>query len=262
MFRENFKITLLGEKMNIKTDTGKSSNLEITNRSEFYKLYKESPVVQDEKLDNLGLFLSRRHLSRIMFMHEMYQKIINVNGVIMEFGVRWGQNLALFENFRGMYEPYNHTRKIIGFDAFGKFPSDELKKIDSDQSFSIKHDEDAGYGISKSDLDIFLKKKNFSNYSLIRGDILKTLPDYLKNNPEKRFSLIHIDVDVYEPTKHILENTWDKIVEGGVLILDDYGTVEGETKAVDEFLHNKNILIQKLPYKYKPSFIIKKTNPI
>ena len=67
---------------------------------------------------------------------------------------------------------------------------------------------------------------------------------------------------MYEPTKYILENTWDKIVEGGVLILDDYGTEEGETKAVDEFLHNKNILIQKLPYKYKPSFIIKKTNPI
>ena len=101
-----------------------------------------------------------------------------------------------------------------------------MKKIDSDQSFSIKHDEEAGYGISKSDLDIFLKKKNFSNYSLIQGNILKTLSDYLKVNPEKIFSLIHINVDEWEPTKNILENTWDKIFEDGVSILYDYGTLE------------------------------------
>ena len=153
------------------------------------------------------------------------------------------------------YENFE-SRSIVGFDVYGKFPDD--LKLDSDKSFIKRFEKDGGYGISEPDLDMFLKKKNFSNYSLIRGNILKTLPDYLKNNPEKKFSLIHIDVDVYEPTKHILENTWDKIVKGGVLILDDYGTVEGETIAVDEFIHNKNILIQKLPYKYKPSFIIKK----
>jgi hypothetical protein len=190
---------------------------------------------------------------------ELYKMILKLPGDVLEFGVYKGTSLIQFLSFREFYENFE-SRSIVGFDAYGKFPDD--LKLDSDQSFTRKFEKDGGYGISESDLDMFLKKKNFSNYSLIRGDILKTLPDYLKNNPEKRFSLIHIDVDVYEPTKHILENTWDKIVEGGVLILDDYGTVEGETKAVDEFLHNKNILIQKLPYKYKPSFIIKKTNPI
>ena len=188
---------------------------------------------------------------------ELYKMILKLPGDVLEFGVYKGTSLIQFLSCREYYENFE-SRSIVGFDAFGKFPSNGLKKIDSDQSFPKQHDEDSGYGISKSDLDIFLKTKNFSNYTLIRGDILKTLPDYLKNNPEKRFSLIHIDVDVYEPTKHILENTWEKIVEGGVLILDDYGTVEGETLAVDEFLYNKNILIQKLPYKYKPSFIIKK----
>ena len=53
-------------------------------------------------------------------------------------------------------------------------------------------------------------------------------------------------------------NQIDNKYNGGIIILDDYGIVEGETKGVDEFVHNKNIRIQKLPYKYKPSFIIKK----
>ena len=191
---------------------------------------------------------------------ELYKMIVKLPGDVLEFGVYKGSSLIQFLSFREFYENCE-SRSIIGFDMYGKFP-DDLKKLDSDKSFIRKFEKDGGYGISEADLDMYLKKKNFSNYSLICGDILKTLPDYLKNNPEKRFSLIHIDVDVYEPTKHILENTWDKIVEGGVLILDDYGTIEGETKAVDEFFHNKNILIQKLSYKYKPSFIIKKTNPI
>jgi hypothetical protein len=41
----------------------------------------------------------------------------------MEFGVRWGQNMALFTSFRNIYEPYNVSRKIIGFDTFAGFPS-------------------------------------------------------------------------------------------------------------------------------------------
>jgi hypothetical protein len=181
--------------------------------------------------------------------------ILKLPGDVLEFGVFKGTSFIQFLSCREYYENFE-SRSIVGFDAYGKFPSEV--KLDCDQSFIREWDKEGGHGISESDLDMFLKKKNFSNYSLVNGDILNTLPDYLKNNPEKRFSLIHIDVDVYEPTKCILENTWDKIVKGGILILDDYGIVEGETKAVDEFIHNKNILIQKLPYKYKPSFIIKK----
>ena len=185
---------------------------------------------------------------------ELYKMILKLPGDVLEFGVYKGSSLIQFLSFREYYEHFE-SRSIVGFDAYGKFPDDV--KLDSDKSF-INRFERGGHGISESDLDMFLKKKNFSNYSLVNGDILNTLPDYLKNNPAKRFSLIHIDVDVYEPTKCILENTWDKIVKGGIIVLDDYLLVEGETKAVEEFIHNKNISIQKLPYKYKPSFIIKK----
>lgn len=100
-----------------------SSNKEHCIRKNFYDLFKDSPILENELLSNLGLYTSRQTLSRILFMHEIYKKIINTHGVIMEFGVRWGQNLALFENFRGMYEPFNYNRKIIGFDTFNGFPS-------------------------------------------------------------------------------------------------------------------------------------------
>jgi hypothetical protein len=108
---------------------GGSTQAEIDNRKRFLELLKSTPIPDDELLGNLGLFLSRQTLSRILFMHELYQKIINVHGVVIEFGVRWGQNLALFESFRGIYEPYNFNRKIIGFDTFSGFPEIEKMEI-------------------------------------------------------------------------------------------------------------------------------------
>ena len=107
---------------NFKTFT-KSSEKELNLRNQFYENFKNCPMPVEELLSNLGLFINRQNMSRILFFHEIYKKIINVHGVVMEFGVRWGQSLALFESFRGMYEPFNYDRKIIGFDTFEGFPS-------------------------------------------------------------------------------------------------------------------------------------------
>src|SRR5262249_1553992 len=100
-----------------------SSCKEIAMRERFFTTFRSCPIPADELLTQLGLFLNRQTLARIMFMHEIYTRIIPVHGVVMEFGVRWGQNLAIFSSFRGMYEPYNYNRKIIGFDTFAGFPS-------------------------------------------------------------------------------------------------------------------------------------------
>ena len=87
------------------------------------------------------------------------------------------------------------------------------------------------------------------------GDIFETLPAYLKDNPQLRIALLHIDVDVYSPSKFALDLLFPHMVRGGLIIMDDYGTVEGETRAVDEFLAKHNLNIQKLSFCDIPSFI-------
>jgi hypothetical protein len=91
---------------------------------------------------------------------------------------------------------------------------------------------------------------------LIQGDIVNTIPEYVANHPELKIALLHIDVDVYEPTKVILENLCDKVVKNGLIVFDDYGTVAGETKAIDEFFNDKAI-IKKLPISHIPAYIRK-----
>jgi hypothetical protein len=87
------------------------------------KLLFQNLVPKDEILQHLGLFLTTQSMCRIMFMLELYKRIINVPGVILEFGTRYGQNLALFSVFRSIFEPYNFMRRLIGFDTFTGFPS-------------------------------------------------------------------------------------------------------------------------------------------
>ena len=100
----------------IKVLSGANSK-EIGVRKLFVETYKNSPIDQSEILQNMGLYINRMNLSRLLFIDSIYKQIINVHGVIIEFGVRWGQNLALYINLRGIYEPYNYNRNIIGFDV-------------------------------------------------------------------------------------------------------------------------------------------------
>src|SRR3989338_16251 len=103
------------------------SNKELKNREQLLELFKNSPIPEGEMLYNLPLFIKRREMMRILFMQELYEKMLNVHGVIMEFGVLWGKNLALYESFRGIYEPYNHSSRIVAFDTFSGFPSVHAK---------------------------------------------------------------------------------------------------------------------------------------
>jgi len=112
--------------------------------------------------------------------------------------------------------------------------------------------------IYKDQLLTILKYKGLDqNLTLIEGDILTTVPQFIEKNPEIRFAFIHLDVDLYEPSKIVLNNCWGKLLRGGVLALDDYGVWEGETMAVDEFFKDIKIDFRKFPFTGSPVYIIK-----
>ena len=65
-------------------------------------------------------------------MDQLYRQIVDVHGIIIEFGTRWGQNIALFSALRGIYEPFNRHRQIVAFDTFSGFPSLHAQDRDTD----------------------------------------------------------------------------------------------------------------------------------
>ena len=67
------------------------------------------------------------------------------------------------------------------------------------------------------------------------------IPDKFKNVSDKRFSFVHIDVDLYEPTYECLNFFYSRLEKNGVIVCDDYNssTFPGAKKAWDEFFRNK-----------------------
>ena len=81
----------------------------------------------------------------------------------------------------------------------------------------------------------------FSNISLVKGDVTKTL---IRQNI-KKISFILLDLDLYEPTQYVLNSVWSKLSKNGIILLDNYNVFKGETKAVNEFVKMKKISIFK-----------------
>jgi hypothetical protein len=173
-------------------------------------------------------------------MHDLYKKILDLQGIICEFGVFWGNNLALFETFRGMYEPYNHTRKIVGFDTFSGFPHVHEKDGKSEIIKKGSYSTTIGYENYLSEiLDYHEKQSPISHlkkYELVKGDATKTIKTYLENNPETIIAFSYFDFDLYEPTKICLEAILPHLTKGAIIGFDEINCHDfpGETKAFNE----------------------------
>ncbi len=208
----------------------------------------------DHQWDYENGFYLTSHITRLAKMlahYELYKSIIHLPGHIVECGVYKGASLIRFATFREVLEnPF--SRKIIGFDAFGKFPDQDCV---IDQKFVDKFEEAGGHGISMDELKKVFAYKSFKNYEFIQGNILDTVPQYTSEHPELKIALLHIDVDVYEPSATILNHLLDKVVKGGLVVFDDYGAVAGETRAIDEYFSGRNMLIEKLSISHIPSYV-------
>lgn len=193
-------------------------------------------------------------LGKVLAQNELYKQIINLPGEIVELGVFKGASLSRFAMLRNIYEQ-NSSREIIGFDTFAEFPD---TNYDEDKYFAKLHN-----NISKSieidELYLSLKKRGIGEgVELIKGNIVETIPKYLEKRPSLKISLLNLDTDVYEPAVITLEKLYPRVCKGGIVIIDNYAKVPGETKAVDEYFNDLDITINKFPFSSTPCYFVKK----
>ena len=239
-----------------------SSEHEASIRESLFQQFKQCPIPNNELLQNLSLFINRQNLSQILFINELYENIIGVHGVIMEFGVRWGRNLALYESLRGIYEPFNHNRRIIGFDTFQGFPSVDEKDGKADivtvGAYGVTDNyEEYLSGI----LDYHEQEAPISHikkYELIKGDAVDSIQSYLTAHPETIVSFAYFDFDIYAPTKACLMAIKDHLTKGSVIGFDELNNRDypGETIALKEVLGLNSYRIRHSRYSPTQSYII------
>lgn len=203
-------------------------------------------------------FYATAHPSRFskLITHlEFFKQTSTVRGEIVELGVFKGNSFFRWIKFRNLLENTN-SRKIIGFDSFGDFP-EAVYPGDKNKRDAFVSETKGGKSISFEDIQTLLVQQQLEkNVELIKGDILTTLPQYINTNPHLKISLLHIDVDLYEPTKLALELLFPHVTKGGIIVLDDYGAFAGANKAVDDYF-NGNVVIKKLPYSHAIAYVVK-----
>lgn len=239
-----------------------SSQDEKVFQKEFTEHLKSTPLPDDEILSNLGLYLTTKNLSRILFFYEIYKKILHAHGIIVEFGVRWGQTLSLMSALRGILEPFNRHRKVVGFDTFEGFKG--MSKQDGkicrcrDGSFSVPVDYEEYLKRILNLQEQLNPMSHIKRYELIKGDALKTIPDYLNQHPETIVALAILDFDIYAPTRAALQAISPHLCKGSILVFDELcdDIFPGETIALKETMGLRNLKIERLPMTSRVSYVV------
>jgi len=215
--------------------------------------YMDSGKVLPHQLaDTFPVFSTRQHVTRFIETLRYWELIEDIPGDVFECGVAGGEFLMAMAHFSAIYEPHHYTRKIVGFDTFEGFTAPS----ENDLSSKADHMKEGGlafdsYDYLQSAIGFYDKNRMIGNIPKVfleKGDISKTLPDYLEKNPATVIGLLHLDLDLYQPTLDVLKAVKDRMPKGSVIIFDEINHTDypGETIAVMQALGLNNLELRRV----------------
>jgi hypothetical protein len=214
----------------------------------------ESPFSNLERLQNFSLYTPRQDMTNFLVRYEIFKRALNIQGSIIECGVLRGAGLMAWAQFSAIFEPTNHQRRVVGFDTFSGFP--ELAK--QDQSSESREARPGGLSVDSYDhllqcIELYDMNRfvgHVPKVELVRGDATKTIPAYLKDNPQLIVSLLYLDFDIYEPTLAALKHFLPRMPKGAVIAFDELNLKDwrGESIAVLESLTLRDFRIERCSF--------------
>lgn len=173
----------------------------------------------------------------------------NVEGDIIECGVAMAGNFASMILGATSSEK-GKNRKFWGLDSFQGIQLAGKKDTQQAGIGAITHNTDVPYedllvssGITSHSKQQVLNNLNswgLNKYKieLVEGWVQNTIPNI--NEYIHKIAILRLDMDVYHPTKFTLDIWWDKISDGGVVIIDDWA-LDGVRLACNEFFEERNV---------------------
>ena len=215
-----------------------------------------------EKLRNFPVFTWRQQIRNFLEKYELYKLIKNVPGSIVECGVADGFGLMSYAHFCSIFEGYHHLRKVIGFDTFEGFSEllqqDKTSKAVHMRKGGLRHD---SYSILQNAIKLYDHNRTLGHLEkvqLVKGDISKTLPLFMKENPYLVIALLYLDMDLYQPTKDTIRLLFDRIPKGGIICFDEINHQDypGETIAVMEEIGLGNLRLKRFDFSTRACYAI------
>lgn len=183
--------------------------------------------------------LVRKHtLLRYETLRSLYEAAhqvarLGIKGNAVECGVARGGSGATIAIALREADP---GREVFLFDTFQGLPEPTTDNPDYDQAVQFTGKCRGAF----EEVDGLFRRLGLRNYRPVKGLFQETLP----RTDTGPISLLHIDGDWYESTKACLENLWDRVSDGGIVQIDDYGYWQGCKKAVDDFFAGRSMRIR------------------
>jgi hypothetical protein len=160
---------------------------------------------------------------------ELFKKVRSLNGSIVKCGINAEEGFTRFINLKTLMT----TDSLQQMVAFERFSSPRRTAAIDRNSLNFK--------ISNTAVPINLLKHALTQkgikeaISFLPGHLDDAIPDFLIENPELKIAYLNIDLDDYEATTTTLEFFYPRLVEGGVLIFDNYYKKEDDYRAVKDY---------------------------
>ncbi|MBF0170380.1 MAG: class I SAM-dependent methyltransferase [Nitrospinae bacterium] len=185
-----------------------------------------------DKLATFARYVPRQTLTRFLARYEVFKLALPVPGIMVEAGVLLGQGLFTWAQLSAIFEPLNHTGKIVGFDLF---PDDGPVKELTDGAALYDRNRWIGH---------------IPRIELVRGDLRKTAAAYIDAHPETVVRLLNLDCNTYEATAAALDAFYPRMPKGAVVVFDEINapSCPGETRAVMERIGLGKLSLRRHPW--------------
>lgn len=222
------------------------STLEQLNaQDELGKLFDRHGGSSADKLLCGERYLSRQHLGLMLARYELFKLVQGIKGSIVECGVYHGSGFMTWALLSAALEPFNYNRRVLGFDTFEGNRGATSKDARAREAREANVGQADYAADSESELRECLRifdanrvLNHIPKATLIRGDIVETVPAYVEENPHLLVSLLCLSVNLYEPTRVALENFVPRMSRGAVVAIHtlNEGVFPGATLSLLEQL--------------------------
>ncbi len=165
---------------------------------------------------------------------DVIRRIKHLEGIIVKCGVTEQEGFARFDLLNNIVGEAL-TQKMVAFEK-SSICLQEVR-MHSEVCFSAK---------TENKTSILPKKKPVIKQEIefVPGDVCETIPEYLIENPESKIVLLNIDLNDYESTITALEFLYPRIVQHGILILENYSESKEQKTAVDDYFAPGKLVVQ------------------
>jgi hypothetical protein len=205
------------------------------------------------RLANLSRYQRRAQVTRFAALYELFKLVLPVKGSIVECGVFRGSSFMTLAQLSAALEPTNLTRRLYGFDSFEGFPAVSAPDRPAQTGARIGDLASDSYAelselIEIYDTDRFLG--HIPKVSLVRGDVLHTIPEFVETNQHLLVSLLFLDLDLYEPTQVALRHFLPRMPKGAVVAFDELDNPlwPGETLAMLEETREQKLELRRFEF--------------